>query len=958
MRGGQWIGLLFLLLALVDQARAQEPFYLDFYLNEYKEPVSVRDILADERGYIWLATDQGIYRFNGRDFFSVPDPKEALPRSLCLFQDRIWVGYQDGSLSYWEHDRMVPVSFRWGSPSSPINALRQYKNRFLLLGTQSDGLVIFWEGLGFSWSTDRGLPDPFVYDVALAGSGEWLIPTDKGIGQVYPWAKGGEASVYGMADSLRDNIVRVLKPMDDKGRYYWLGTHERGPAVLDRQDGIILNLSPKTPWTKGQINDILPMESGRAWIGTEGGELIEAFFREDTLSLGHGFLLENKKIYRLIAGRAGLIWAATQQGISPITIEYLAHYPLDGTYRLSRTAALAVDPGDKVWLAQDRKVFRFDRDQAGQPSAMELIAEFPTEVTAMDFDDRGQLWVGTFGSGLFLLRSPAPEAPIPLPWFPEETILDVLAAEDRVWISGLHGVSEMKVEPGYPYLRKVRQFNKQAGLGTDYVYDIFRDSRGALWFATDGAGLVRFDSSGFRHWDSTEGFEGKVSYQVVEDRWGHIWGICLNQGLYRYNGEQWRRFGTADGLQDINLATVAATASGELVAVHEKGIDVWYPRSGQFRNYVRNGNLAIDSLSSTLRLYARDREGAVLIPFGKGLLEFRPIAEKIDISPRVAITSMSLFFEEQGLHQHRFAHDQNHISFQFDGIFFANPDRLHYRYMLEGYNQDWVVTNDPMATFPKLDPGTYRFRVQASGNQSFRSQGETQFAFTIERPFWGRTDFLFAVGLVGLLSIASLVRLRENQIRKLSTLQRERMRFEYENLKSQVNPHFLFNSLNTLTNLIDEDKEAAQQYTSHLSDLYRHLLSYRTQDTLSLREEWEILQNYLFIQKVRFGEALELIGHIPEEIMDEKRIVPLALQMLVENAIKHNVVSARQPLLIYLKVDRDWITLRNPVHPKINPQKGEGLGLANIAARYQLITDRPIQYGLVGDDYIVKLPLL
>src|SRR5690606_23117642 len=219
-------------------------------------------------------------------------------------------------------------------------------------------------------------------------------------------------------------------------------------------------------------------------------------------------------------------------------------------------------------------------------------------------------------------------------------------------------------------------------------------------------------------------------------------GICLNQGLYRYNGEQWRRFGTADGLQDINLATVAATASGELVAVHEKGIDVWYPRSGQFRNYVRNGNLAIDSLSSTLRLYARDREGAVLIPFGKGLLEFRPIAEKIDISPRVAITSMSLFFEEQGLHQHRFAHDQNHISFQFDGIFFANPDRLHYRYMLEGYNQDWVVTNDPMATFPKLDPGTYRFRVEASGNQSFRSQGETQFAFTIERPFWGRTDFL------------------------------------------------------------------------------------------------------------------------------------------------------------------------------------------------------------------------
>ncbi len=947
---------LLFLCGLVLSVRAQESFSLEFFLNEYKEAVAVRDLMADEQGYIWLATDQGVFRFNGRQFFAVRDGKKVMPRALCLFQGRVWVGYQDGSLSYLQHDSLVSVAFRAGKPASPITMMRQYQDRFLLLGTQSHGLVIFWEGLGFSWSTGQGLPDPFVYDVTITDHGEWLIPTDKGIGQLIPVPGGWETRTYTTADSLRDNIVRVLRPLDEQERYFWLGTHEQGPAILDRESRKIHNLPISQPWIWGQINDILPMSRGRAWVATEGGDLIEVLFRADTMNLGQKLHLEDRKIHRIIQGRSGLIWAATSTGLSPITIEYLAYYRLGNPYRLSGASALAVDGQDRIWMAQDRRLFRIDRKEGG--AQMEQSTEFPTEVTALQFDGRGQLWVGTFGSGLFLYRPQSGEKPIPIPWFLDETILDIHAAEDRVWISSLNGVREMRSEPSHPYLTMVRRFNKQAGLGTDYVYDIFRDSRGALWFATDGAGLVRFDSTGFRHWDSTEGFEGKVAYQVVEDRWGHIWGICLNQGLYRYDGDRWRRFGTADGLQDINLSTIAPTESGELVVVHEKGIDVWYPRSGQFRNYVRHRSLHIDSLSTTLRLYARDRLGRVLIPFGKGLLEFRPIPDKTDISPRVSINSMSVFFEEKGFSEDRFAHDQNHISFHFDGIFFANADRLHYRYILEGYNQDWVVTNDPMATFPKLDPGEYRFRVQASGNQSFRSQGEAQFRFVIEKPYWGRTDFLFVCGVLVLLAIAFLIRLRENQIRKLSTLQRERMRFEYENLKSQVNPHFLFNSLNTLSNLIDEDKEAAQMYTNHLADLYRNLLSYRTQDTLLLREEWEILQNYLFIQKVRFGEALNLIGEIPAEIMDSRRIVPLALQMLVENAIKHNVVSASQPLNIYLEADGDWICLRNPVHPKISPQKGEGLGLANIAARYKLITDRPIHYGLVGEEYIVKLPLL
>src|SRR5690606_27093165 len=136
----------------------------------------------------------------------------------------------------------------------------------------------------------------------------------------YPLRKGLGMRTFTSVDSLRDNIVRVLRPMGGAGPYFWVGTHDEGVAVLDLEFRRIRNLSSREPWVWGQVNDILDMESGRAWVATEGGDLIEMVFRGDSLSLGQKIHLEDKKIHRIIRGRSGLIWAATNKGLSPITI--------------------------------------------------------------------------------------------------------------------------------------------------------------------------------------------------------------------------------------------------------------------------------------------------------------------------------------------------------------------------------------------------------------------------------------------------------------------------------------------------------------------------------------------------------------------------------------------------------------------------------------------------------------
>jgi LytS/YehU family sensor histidine kinase len=243
-------------------------------------------------------------------------------------------------------------------------------------------------------------------------------------------------------------------------------------------------------------------------------------------------------------------------------------------------------------------------------------------------------------------------------------------------------------------------------------------------------------------------------------------------------------------------------------------------------------------------------------------------------------------------------------------------------------------------------------------NTAFVNANEDVCRFSIALPFW-REKWFIALSIFAVLGLVYYItNRREKNLRKFTSLQRERMMFEYEHLKSQVNPHFLFNSLNTLASLIEEDKQVASDYTTHLSDLYRNMLAHRNEDLITLEEEWEILTNYIYIQNSRFGDALVVETQIPDYVMQNKKIVPLALQLIVENAIKHNVVSKTRPLHISIVADNESITIRNSLNPKISKEKGAGLGMVNIKNRYNLLTKKSIYYGISDKEYVVNLPLL
>jgi sensor histidine kinase YesM len=180
---------------------------------------------------------------------------------------------------------------------------------------------------------------------------------------------------------------------------------------------------------------------------------------------------------------------------------------------------------------------------------------------------------------------------------------------------------------------------------------------------------------------------------------------------------------------------------------------------------------------------------------------------------------------------------------------------------------------------------------------------------------------------------------------------------KFESLKNQIDPHFLFNSLNVLSSLIEENPENAQRFTTSLSKIYRYVLEQKDKELVSVEEELAFAKTYMNLLKMRFENSL--FYELPTTIINpEAKVVPLSLQLLLENTVKHNVVSEQKPLHIRIYVDGDYLAIQNDFQKKEVLQSRQGVGLQNIINRYGIITNRKVLIEQNEQTFTVKLPIL
>lgn len=190
-------------------------------------------------------------------------------------------------------------------------------------------------------------------------------------------------------------------------------------------------------------------------------------------------------------------------------------------------------------------------------------------------------------------------------------------------------------------------------------------------------------------------------------------------------------------------------------------------------------------------------------------------------------------------------------------------------------------------------------------------------------------------------------------------LEKQQLLNEIALLKTQVNPHFLFNSLSILASLVRVNPDLSEQFIDQLSRSYRYILEQKEQSLVTLRTELEFIHSYSFLLKIRFENKFDLRVDLPENAPDQYKIAPLTLQLLVENAVKHNRMSLREPLVVEISMeDGQTLVVKNRLQPRNTASVSTGIGLQNIINRYALLTSRPVWAGEREDAFVVKIPLL
>lgn len=205
-------------------------------------------------------------------------------------------------------------------------------------------------------------------------------------------------------------------------------------------------------------------------------------------------------------------------------------------------------------------------------------------------------------------------------------------------------------------------------------------------------------------------------------------------------------------------------------------------------------------------------------------------------------------------------------------------------------------------------------------------------------------------------AVIFVVLLWQTSLRREHKLREENLIFQNETLKSQVNPHFLFNSLNTISSLIQTQPEAAERFINNLSSVYRYILENGQKDTVPLQSELDFISGYYNLHQVRDEEKILLIINAPDA--GKYKLLPVSLQILLENAIKHNIATRDNQLKITVYIEDQFIIVKNNLQRKATQLKSTMTGLKNLAERVRLVTKRNLIIQETNDHFIVKLPLL
>ncbi|MBK6965580.1 MAG: histidine kinase [Bacteroidales bacterium] len=955
--------LLFLLILLLfPGAKAQFPLFTSIAGKDQLKNGSVTRVLQDSRGFIWLGTSGGLFVYDGFDFreLSFSDSLKT-PGVTALALDKsgqVWVGFSNGKIAHGHENGFSFFAPEEGLPAVAVTSLMFDNDSTLWISTYGEGVYYYRNNRLFNINADDGLGDNYVY--TLSGNADGTIWAGNDAGISICSHKGNRKVIrhFSTMDGLPDIIVQKIVPAVSGG--FWIGMQEKGICYYNPVSNAF-ELPFSQNWDFGPVNDILDF-GDLLWIATEGNGIVELSLKkvdkESGFSLVDG---SGKRIECLLHDLEGNVWIVSHGLLSWSSGPGIRHYKNIAGLNLGNIHALHAEQDGSLYFGNDQGFFYFNSNEAGNRKLKQLLppqSRGGPGITSIYHDPADNIWVGTFGNGLYRIDKQtgvSKKINDPLGRL-NNNILGISGKGEEIWFATLGGAARCSIRSGSDNLFDFDNFSTTEGLGNNFIYTVLADKEGRIWFGTDGKGPAVYKEGRFAGFGAEQGMPARVIYSITEDSDDNIWLGSANEGIFRYNGSEFTRFDLSSGLRNLKITSLISGNRNQVVVVHNDGVDLVNSRTGQV-SYL-GIEAGISAINADLNAAVADSSGSVWFGTHDGIIHYSPDYLNAMAMPVTSVRRVSVYLsEEEASPGDVFAYNQNHLSFEYIGIWYNKPAKVTYRVRLDGHDPDWVSTGDRKATYSNLPPGKYTFRVQSSVNDDFTYAMEASFDFSIRSPFYSRWWFILAVVIILAASAFLIIRSRLNRVRREQQLLKEKAESQFQLLRSQVNPHFLFNNFSTLMAIIEEDKDLAIEYVGKLSAFFRYILEYRDKELIPLSEEMEIVENYIFLQKKRYGDNLAVHKEINPAHLSSL-IPPLTLQLLLENAVKHNIVSSTRPLVIRVFSEFDFLVIENAIQPRKTPETSTGMGLQNIKSRYRIFTAKEIVIEQTDNYYKVFLPLI
>jgi len=833
----------------------QTPHFESHQFIKGERNYTTHAILQDHQGYIWFGTSKGLVRFDGINYqnFTVQEGLgDNHVTAMCEDNDGVlWIGHQNGSISLYKDDKISLFEPEEGLGTIPVTYLMCCTNNYIWFTTLGEGVYYFDRNRLYNLNTDDGLSDNYAYSLAEGLDSNLWICTDYGI-SIFNYTNKTFNHIS-MRDGLPDNIVKHIQK-DDKDNM-WIATDEEGLVYYDVERN---KLTHYPDWEFGSINNFI-VNNDELWISTKREGIVHLIvngqqtFRYNLIRTDHGLLTD--RTYCIYIDREKNIWIGTDQGVSQSITSVFQFLGIQHGLPFRMVYSLLVDENDLIWICSEVGLFLLTDSKSGGFNIKKVFENTDfnnAQFTSLYEDPLSYIWIGTYNYGVFRIDPATLQ-------FKQFTVNDGLAGNDVISISGNDSIILLSTLGGGVTLCPVTHesysftnFTEEMGLGSNYIYSAMVDSKNRIWFAASHDRLTYYDQDEFHSFGEEDSLFFTSVYSFIEDGNKNIWFNTDNNGLYCFDGQRFTNYNESYELIDLDIFSISVDQYDNIVLVSNEGIDLFNYKD-KYRIHFGE-NYGVSYTDPILNSIYQDKKGNIWIGNNQGVIKYNPTAYFADtIQPSIFISRKQIFNEPIPDDRNKFSHRQHHFTFQWAGLWYQDPDRLTYRYKLEGYDLDWLATNSNSVTYSRIPPGDYTFQIEVSlDNVHWIQPDHPEYVFTVRPPFWKTWWFILISILIILAGIYTVFRIR------LANLKRAKVELEIkvreateEILEKNEELEAQKNEIETQRDLVMEqrDKIAEQQQELQASIRYASRIQKAVLPPLKLVDNW--LKEYFILNKPR-----------------------------------------------------------------------------------------------------------